>query len=420
MQVAQHAMEITHISRDSVLEVHCAGRLDSSWAGQLSENLAAAMRGGSHQIELNLKEITFISSAGLRVLMKVYKDLKAINGTFTITALSEGAEQVLKLSGFYEILVSAPAPVAAGLAAAEKPAVHTFAHGAGSYQIHELDFSAALLYRAFGNPAKLAREGYSQDDCQRIAFSGTRMGLGLGALGNDFDECAGRFGEFLSVANTAAYLPTDGSDKPDYSLGTGSLVPEIHALYGLICEGNFSHLLRFEAREDPGVISLSELAGSVLDLLQTSRAAFVIVAESAGLIGTALKRSPTRKAGEKPSFEFPEIRETLSFTTEPAFPKSLCLAVGVASRHQPGIEEILLRPLTEGSHLRGHFHAAAFRYRPLQKGLIDLHSTVHSLFEGESLESILHLIHDNREASSVGESEFFRGACWAGRLKDSD
>jgi len=410
-------MEIVHNSRGSVLEIHCSGRLDSSWAGQLSENLSAAMRNGSHQIELNLKEITFISSAGLRVLLKFYKELKAINGNFSITALSEGAEQVLKLSGFYEMLVAAPAPATVSLPSAETARVHSFTHGSGTYQIHELDFNGTLAYRTFGNAAKLA-EGYTRDDCQKITFSTAKLGLGLGALGRDFDECADRFGEFLSVANTAAYLPTDGSDKPDYSLGTGSLVPEIHALYGLTCEGNFSHLLRFEAKEDPGVIALSELAGSVLDLLQTSRAAVVVVAESAGLVGTALKRPPTQKAAEKPDFQFPGIRETLSFTTEPAFPKSLCLAVGVISRHQVGVQEPLLRPLHAEGQLWGHVHAAAFRYRPIQKGLIELYSTVHSLFEGESLESVLHLLHDNREASSVGESEFFRGACWAGRLKD--
>jgi len=411
-------MEIAHKNRETVLEIHCSGRLDSSWAGQLSENLTAAMRAGSHQIELNLTEITFISSAGLRVLLKFYKELKAINGNLTITGLSEGAEQVLKLSGFYDMLVAPPAPTAVDSGLLPKPESHTFSHGAGSYQIHELDFSATLLYKAYGSPSKLDHGGYSYDDCSRISFSETKIGLGLGALGNDFDECAGRFGEFLSVANTAAYLPTDGSDKPDYSLGTGSLVPEIHTLYGITCEGNFSHLIRFEAREDPGSVNLSEMAETVLEILQTSRAAFVIVAESAGLIGTALKRSPTRKATEKPDFEFPGIRETLSFTAEPAFSKSLCLAVGIASRHQLGIEETLLRPLNDEGVLWGHFHAAAFRYRPLQKGLVDLSSTVQSLFEGESLESVLHLLHDNREGNSVGESKFFRGACWAGRLKD--
>jgi len=62
--------------------------------------------------------------------------------------------------------------------------------------------------------------------------------------------------------------------------------------------------------------------------------------------------------------------------------------------------------------LAGHFHAAAFSYRPVQRGQIDLKASIKTLFEGQALEGLLHLFTDDRTISGAGDSEFLRGACW--------
>jgi len=81
----------------------------------------------------------------------------------------------------------------------------------------------------------------------------------------------------------------------------------------------------------------------------------------------------------------------------------------------------LLRPLaTAGARAPGvdappilaHVHAAAFPYRPLRKGRIELAPAVADLFEGQALQGMLHLLADSREFNGAGESEFFRGALW--------
>ena len=139
---------------------------------------------------------------------------------------------------------------------------------------------------------------------------------------------------------------------------------------------------------------------------------------AAGLWGAGRGRSPALAASEKALFTHPQIREWLSFTPERAYARSLALVVGVATRAaQPGLEP-LLRPMGSGPWPSGHFHAAAFSYRPLQKGLIDLRATVSTLFEAETLQGVLHLLNDDREIVGAGESEFVRGACWIGPLTD--
>jgi len=51
-------------------------------------------------------------------------------------------------------------------------------------------------------------------------------------------------------------------------------------------------------------------------------------------------------------------------------------------------------------------------YRPVQRGQIDLKASIKTLFEGQALEGILHLLSDDRALSGSGQSELVRGACW--------
>jgi hypothetical protein len=74
-----------------------------------------------------------------------------------------------------------------------------------------------------------------------------------------------------------------------------------------------------------------------------------------------------------------------------------------------------VRPLCaatpETPSVSGHLHAAAFSYRPVPKGNIELKQSVGALFEGQTLEGILHLLSDDRSEAGR-ESELVRGACW--------
>ena len=147
----------------------------------------------------------------------------------------------------------------------------------------------------------------------------------------------------------------------------------------------------------------------------------VFLAESAGLIGAALRRSPAATSElTSARLTHPEIRRWLSFTPDRAFSHTLTLVVGVASRGVPSGRAKplapLLRPLAPHSELHGHFHAAVFSYRPFKKRKLDLNETVAALFETGDLQAVLHLLHDDREITGGGESEFVRGACWVGPI----
>jgi len=408
-------MEIVTQQLGEALEVKVRGRLDNYWTEHLRRNLEELIRGGAHGIRLNLAEISFLSSAGVGLLVLFHTQLKGIGGSFVVTSPSDRVKQVLDLCKLSTILLAEKSAVAP---AAHKVEVRRFSTPAGSFEVMECAPAKKLTCERIGDPGLLRGCRFGADDCRMVAFPQDTFGLGLGAFGNGFEDAQTRFGEFMAVGGSAAYLPTDGTNVPDFMVSSGELVPEMNVLYGLRCEGGFTHLMRFEtAAENP--IVLAELVRTALEIAGAPMIAILMVVESAGLVGAALRRSPAAAAGTSDApFKYPEVRTWLSFSTERLYSRSLALISGVAAGSECSSLAPMLRPLGVEAWPAGHFHAAAFSYRPLKKGSIDLNATVTTLFETETLQGVLHLLSDDREAAGAQQSEFVRGACWIGAAAD--
>jgi len=410
------ALEIVTQQLGNALEVKARGRLDNYWTEHLRTNLQEFIRGGAHVIQLNLSEVSFLSSAGVGLLVLIYQQLKEIGGTLIIASPSDRVKQVLDLCRLSPILL---ANQALASSVALKSETRRFTSVSAAFEVLECPAQKPLTFEVIGDPGLLKSCRFGPEDCQTLKFPAPTFGLGLGAFGHGFADAQSRFGEFLAVGGSAAYLPTDGSNVPDFMVSRGDMVPEVNVLYGLRCEGGFTHLLRFEAVRVDSPVVLSELVAAALEISGSHTIGIVMVVESAGLMGAALRRSPaaTVVANASP-FQYPEVRTWLSFSTERLYSRSLALISGVAAISVSEPLSPLLRRIGGKASPMGHFHAAAFSYRPLKKGDIDLKATVSTLFETETLQSVLHLLTDDREAAGPQESEFVRGACWIGAVSE--
>ena len=408
-------MEITRVVVGNTLVLEIDGRLDAAWADHLDASLAETVREGHHHLRLDLARVNFLSSAGIAVLMKFYKQLSRIEGSLRVVRPSAQVRTVLEITRLVPILIEAAAETETATPANVGRQVSV---GAGRLEVFDLAPGAKLAWRAIGTSAMLARASYTEPQTVTMACPESTFVLGVGGFGENFADCRHRFGEFLAVCGAAAYQPADGTDAPDYLVSSGSLALEPKLLYGLACEGTAAHLVRFDRSKEDGPVLLSDLAAGCLDVAKSPAVGMVVVAETAGLIGAALRRSPaTENLATDNLFEHPGVREWLSFTAEPAFPRATVLLVGIAQRGAPIPSlESELRPIGPARDLVGHFHAAAFAFRPLQKGRIELKEIVSDLFRQEELLGVLHLLRDDRGNQSRRESAFLRGACWVGPL----
>ena len=82
-----------------------AGRIDGAGANELETEILKAIRSGAKSIYVNLSEATFLCSAGLRVLLQYWRQMKNSQRVLLATRPSPEVDAVLATSGFREMLV---------------------------------------------------------------------------------------------------------------------------------------------------------------------------------------------------------------------------------------------------------------------------------------------------------------------------
>lgn len=392
--------------------VRLAGRLDGESAEQLSETLDRLLREGQRSVLLDMGDVTYLSSPGTQVLNRMQQEFASLRGELRVGAPSPAVLDALSLAELRSKLV---------VAGGDSETIHRMRASTalramdltrdawrspislpfrGSYEVTCRDPGGALSCRVYEKPARA------------VPFPETAFGLGVGALGAATGDCAVRFGELVAAAGAVVYLPTEGGQVPDFDLGLGGRPPTAVLCSGLVCDGEFSQLARFSTQPDAEAVPLGELARVCLDAVGGDTVGIVMLAETAGLVGAWLRRSPGAE-GAGIVFDVEGIREWLGTTPEPAHEGTTALVVGVASRAPDPALAPALRPLGDAPGLVGHFHAVAFTYRPVPQRTVALRVLVTKLFTQQRVRGLLHLLSDDRGGAGAGESNFRRGLCWA-------
>ena len=94
-------MKIDFNKKDSELIVALDGRLDTLTAPELESFLVENYEGVASLI-FDCEKLSYISSAGLRVLLTAHKRM---NGAMKLTNVCELVMEVLEMTGFADILV---------------------------------------------------------------------------------------------------------------------------------------------------------------------------------------------------------------------------------------------------------------------------------------------------------------------------
>ena len=93
-------IEVRRNSKEIIIEV--AGRLDTTTAPTLDNTINENIADATNLI-LDLKELNYISSAGLRVLLSAQKKMQQI-GSMKVINVCEEVMEVFEMTGFADIL----------------------------------------------------------------------------------------------------------------------------------------------------------------------------------------------------------------------------------------------------------------------------------------------------------------------------
>ncbi len=87
---------------DSALTVSLEGRLDTVTAPELDEELKTSLDGVT-DLTLDLEQLEYMSSAGLRVLLAIQKKMNK-QGIMKVTHVNETIMEIFEITGFSDIL----------------------------------------------------------------------------------------------------------------------------------------------------------------------------------------------------------------------------------------------------------------------------------------------------------------------------
>ncbi len=398
-------INIKNAGHYTVLEL--TGRLDVTWAEPFVNAAQEALRAGQHHLRVDASGLDYLSSAGIRALIKVRRELTAVQGSFAVCNPSPFVENTLEMSGLGQLLESGDEVKTVDASSTEQS---TGMH----VEVLELTADAEIGLRVPG--PWIPWEPVQDNDIVQISFPSTVFGLGIGAPGYDAKDARSRFGEFIAVSGCLCWLPADGDDVPDYLVQADRFVPDLYAIQALTAEGSFSNLIRFRPAEKTDSLTLSNLLEKALQASGGNAVAVVCIAEIEGLVGTALSRSPGTMTNDEDPAQFPKVRNWMGFCGERVHSRQSALLISFAAWNPDPALLPFLAPLPSTPNLYTHTHALVMPFRPLQEGLIDLDENVRLFFESVEPVDLLHLIEDDRPVIGLGQSAFIRGACWCAPL----
>ncbi len=101
-------MEIVEERKDDINVFKIKGKLDSSTSPEFEEKIAEASRNGACKMIFDFGELEYISSAGLRVVLKASKNMKRIDGSVVLCSMQDYVKEVFEIAGFDTFLPIVP------------------------------------------------------------------------------------------------------------------------------------------------------------------------------------------------------------------------------------------------------------------------------------------------------------------------
>lgn len=97
-------MEIKTSRSNQNLIISLTGRLDTMTSPQLEEEINRSDLDGIETVILNLRELEYISSAGLRVVIMLYKNLEKLGGKLRLVNVNDMVMEIFSMTGMTDFL----------------------------------------------------------------------------------------------------------------------------------------------------------------------------------------------------------------------------------------------------------------------------------------------------------------------------
>lgn len=119
MNQRRQTVDIQTVQHQQTLVITLAGSFDALTADQAQTFVENQFDEGHQHVVLDLGQVDFMSSAGIRVLLDVLRKSRGIGGDLRLAVAQPGVQRTLEISGLVRVLKVYPSV---------EEAVHSFSH----------------------------------------------------------------------------------------------------------------------------------------------------------------------------------------------------------------------------------------------------------------------------------------------------
>lgn len=341
--------------------IELGGRLDSMSSPDIEAQVKEAALSGARVMIFSMEDVSYISSAGLRVFMAARRLLSQAGGEVCFFAVSDKLFDVFKMGGFDKIFrffkerVELEAEFGSGKDALEMKCIVV-----DDVKIDFIEYKAAKSrYSKIGTLEKLSSSSYDEDDVVDVSPSLARFGFGMAAIGEEYNDYKEYFGEALILNSGLFYYPAIKNPAPDFMLFQETENPITYKfLNGFVIKGDYSVLARFEPTA--AFPDLQKLGESLASLSKANVCGLVILAESKGFWGMNLKSVPIREnmPANGDIFSQENFTEWVNFPVEPLEIGNCIVSFGIYIKDTAKAAKDIVDLLPEGQKFK--FTTAVF------------------------------------------------------------
>ena len=92
-------MELDIQKKNDIIIIRPKGSIDSKTTGNMQNRIMENIS-ESTKVAMVFSDVNFVSSAGLRLLLMMYRQVKSKNGTVVLVDVSEEIQEVMEMTGF--------------------------------------------------------------------------------------------------------------------------------------------------------------------------------------------------------------------------------------------------------------------------------------------------------------------------------
>lgn len=402
------------------------GRLDGFGSKQFGEALDRVLADPAiSTMVLDMREVSYLSSAALRVFTIAHKRLKERDGLLILCQLDQFCRDVFEISGLgaaFPITATREEALASGRQRAlEKGVLHswtrleTWETPLARVRVVPGNQQAEGVVEILGDVKEVLHAELLESQIASKIFSETEYSIGCGALGDEVEDYYPIMGEMITIGGTMVWLPTDGNDTPDFLIPRrSSRAVTIRTGFNASITGGFHEHILVESI-DPKGLAIDQLYRLIFDAAKRRRPDFHGVvgiagrAEFASVYGAGIRKSPIRRfkpANGETILHPTNINEWFSGDHEPRLQDVTGLLCGVGvdltadlSAFDPAhVDRAFYRhpDNTAGKPHLLHNHSVFFTKQPFRERMTNLATEIQEVVEQGDFRDMRHLLDQSR------------------------